>query len=280
MIYEHEIPEGSRLYFGKSAALKRKIETLASEHLAQAGFEEIVTPFFSYHQHQQIDEKELLRFSDHDNHLVSLRSDSTLDVGRIVTRRLGRSTSHKRWFYVQPVFRYPSFEFYQIGGELIGESDLSISIALMSEMLNALACKPYVQISNIAIPRLVSQMFNIPLEVLKSGHLESLLQHKEPWLSALATLQRLEDIDRVMGLVPQELKMPLAQMKELAGVCGHHPVVLAPLFYAKMQYYDQLFFRFVHKNKTLGSGGCYQFEEQVSSGFGVYTDAIIETLMK
>lgn len=280
MIYEHEIPEGSKLYFGKSAALKRKIETLASDQLVGAGFEEIITPFFSYHQHHQISEKELLRFSDHDNHLVSLRSDSTLDVVRIVTRRLGRSTSHKRWFYVQPVFRYPSFEFYQIGGELIGEDDLSTSVTLMGDLLETLTCKPYLQVSNIAIPRAISTMFAIPLDVLRSGHLETLLQHKEPWLNALATLQRPEDIDKVIALVPEVLKAPLEEMKRLVHVCGRHPVVLAPLYYAKMQYYDQLFFRFVYNNKTLGSGGCYQFEAQTSSGFGVHTDAIIETLMR
>ena len=57
MIYEHEIPTGSKLYFGESAKLKRRLEHVASELLYEAGFEEIVTPFFSYHQHQHIDEK-------------------------------------------------------------------------------------------------------------------------------------------------------------------------------------------------------------------------------
>ena len=46
MIEEHEIPKGSRLYFGKSAKLKREIEAVASELLDSSGFEEIVTPFW------------------------------------------------------------------------------------------------------------------------------------------------------------------------------------------------------------------------------------------
>jgi len=50
MIFEHEIPSGSRLYFGKSAKLKREIEYVASQTLDGLGFEEIVTPLFSYHQ--------------------------------------------------------------------------------------------------------------------------------------------------------------------------------------------------------------------------------------
>ena len=52
MIYEHEIPTGSKLYFGESAKLKRSLEHAASTLFYEADFEEIVTPFFSYHQHQ------------------------------------------------------------------------------------------------------------------------------------------------------------------------------------------------------------------------------------
>ncbi len=43
MILEHEIPSGSKLYFGNSAKIKREIEKVASDILSK-GFEEIVTP--------------------------------------------------------------------------------------------------------------------------------------------------------------------------------------------------------------------------------------------
>ena len=280
MIYEHEIPEGSRLYFGRSAALKREIETDAANRLSEAGFEEIVSPFFSYHQHLEINERELLRFSDEANRLVSLRADSTLDVVRLITRRLGRTTRHKRWFYIQPVFRYPSFEFHQIGGELIGEADLAQSVCMVGSLLERFTCKAYLQISHIAIPKTISKMLNIPLEVLKSGQLETLLTHQEPWLSALATLQSPDKIDAILEVVPDALKAPLLEIKALANSCEHSHVVVAPLYYAKMRYYDTLFFRFVAGNKTLASGGKYVFEEEISSGFGIYSDALIETLMQ
>ena len=52
MILEHEIPKGSRLYFGKTAKKKRAIENLISSVLDENDFEEIVTPNFSYSQHQ------------------------------------------------------------------------------------------------------------------------------------------------------------------------------------------------------------------------------------
>ena len=46
MILEHEIPNGTKLYFGNSAKVKRSIENIASEILYDNGFEEIVTPVF------------------------------------------------------------------------------------------------------------------------------------------------------------------------------------------------------------------------------------------
>ena len=51
MILEHEIPNGTKLYFGKSAKVKRDIESIASDILDKNDYEEIVTPVFSYHQH-------------------------------------------------------------------------------------------------------------------------------------------------------------------------------------------------------------------------------------
>ena len=100
MILEHEIPDGSKLYFGDSAKKKREIEHVASEVLSAEGFEEIVTPLFSYHQHQSIsNERELIRVNDRANYNMSLRADSTIDVVRIINKRLGRNTTHKKWFY-------------------------------------------------------------------------------------------------------------------------------------------------------------------------------------
>ena len=86
MIFEHEIPKGSRLYFGKTAKAKRVLENSVCEILEKNGFEEILTPNFSYSQHQSIeDNKKLIKFSDEENEQVSLRADSTLDVVRIIT---------------------------------------------------------------------------------------------------------------------------------------------------------------------------------------------------
>ena len=65
MICEHEIPTNSRLYFSKSAKIKREIEYKASHFFDQNGFEEIITPNFSYSQHQSIDDDtKLIKLQD------------------------------------------------------------------------------------------------------------------------------------------------------------------------------------------------------------------------
>jgi len=280
MVYEHEIPNLTRLYFGKSALLKRKIETVASEKLFANGYEEIVTPLLSYHQHESLDEKELIRFSDSQNHIITLRADSTLDVVRIITKRLGRSVEQNKWFYIQPVFRYPSSEQYQIGAECINESDLSVAINDSSMILNELELKPLLQVSNIKIPRLIANKLNLSLDLFKNANLEELLRLDIPWLTKLAYLQDIDSIDEVIDEVDDDLKEELEKIKLLVQEISYDHIVIAPLYYAKMHYYDQLFFRYIKGNITLGMGGNYQYQDVRSIGFALYTDNLIEELIK
>jgi len=280
MVYEHEIPSLTRLYFGKSAQQKRKIEAVASDILVKKGYEEIVTPLLSYHQHASLDEKELIRFSDNQNHIITLRADSTIDVVRIITKRLGRSVVQNKWFYIQPVFRYPSYEQYQIGSECINESDLSVAINDSIKILDALAMKPLLQISNINIPRLIAKKLDIDLEIFKTANLEALLKLDISWLSKLAYLQDVSAIDDVISEVDDDLKIELEKIKALVHKISYDNIVIAPLYYAKMHYYDHLFFRYIEGNKTLGMGGNYRYKDVDSIGFALYTDNIIEELIK
>lgn len=118
-VAEHEIPKGSRVYFGTVAKRKREFEHNISKLLEKLGFEEIVTPSFSFDLSKN-SIREPISIVDDNNNKMILRNDSTKDVVRIITKRLGRSTTHKKWFYAQSVFNYPSKEQYQIGAEWIG----------------------------------------------------------------------------------------------------------------------------------------------------------------
>ncbi len=278
MIYEHEIPSQSRLYFGKSAKLKRDIEAVASDILYQENYEEIVTPVFSYHQHDTINEKELIRFSDRQNHIISLRADSTLDIVRIITQRLRKSSDQTKWFYIQPVYKFPTLEVNQIGVEEIENSDLSLSINDSAKILKALALKPLLQISNINIPRLIVQELNLSLDLFKNANLEEILNLDIPWLSQLAYLQKVSQIDALIDEVPEVLKSELLKIKLLCESINYPDIVIAPLYYAKMQYYDNLFFRYIQNNETLGMGGNYNHRDLNATGFALYTDKLIEEM--
>jgi len=281
MILEHEIPTGSKLYFGKSAKVKRHIENVASTILDENGFEEIVTPVFSYHQHLSIaDEKELIRVNDAQNNALSLRADSTIDVVRIIEKRLGKNTEHKKWFYIQPAFRFPTEEQYQVGAEFMGEKKLSSVMNLAVNIFDTLEVKPLVQISNIRIPKLLVEMFDeLSIEDFKHTNIEKILNLKVEWLEKLVYLQYIDQIDEVMSLVPELIRVELQKMKELCEETKCQENVLAPMYYAKMLYYDELFFRVIKKNEVYARGGRYKTEELTSVGFAIYTDALCEALV-
>jgi histidyl-tRNA synthetase len=279
MKLEHEIPSGAKLYFGKTAKIKREIEAVASEVLYEAGYEELITPLFSYHQHLSIaNEKELIRVNDMQNYQLTLRADSTIDVVRLLDKRLGRNTTHQKWFYIQPIYMYPSKEVYQIGAEYIGEKDLSKALQSAVDIVNALNIKPLLQISNIRIPQLLSKELNIDLDDFRHINIQKLLDRKLHWLKALIYLEKVEDIDTVIALVPEIIKEELVRIKELAQNIEYAKVVIAPLYYAKMLYYDELYFRMIEANDIYARGGRYKNDDVTSVGFALYTDKIIEKI--
>lgn len=279
MIFEHEIPEGSKLYFAGTAATKRFIENKASQLLSEAGFEEIITPLFSYHQHQSIcDERELIRLSDSENHSMSLRADSTIDVVRILGKRLGGNTEHKKWFYIQPVYRYPSIEQYQIGVEILGEPNLTIALKQATTLFKSLEIQPLLQISNINIPRLLSEMLDLELDDFRHVNIEKFLSLNIEWLTQLVYLEKFEDIEPLLLSAPEEICIELRKIKALCAGLEYPNVVIAPLYYAKMLYYDELFFRVIEENDVYAMGGRYRDEETISVGFAIYTDILIEKL--
>lgn len=282
MILEHEIPNGSKLYFGKSAKAKREIENVASTILDANGFEEIVTPVFSYHQHLSIaDEKELIKVNDAKNNSISLRADSTIDVVRIIEKRLGRNTQQRKWFYIQPVFTYPTTEQNQIGVELMDEKKLSSVMSIAVDIFNKLEVKPLVQISNIRIPKLLVEMFDeLTLNDFRHLNIDKFLNLKVEWFEKLIYLQHVEQIDELLEIVPESIKNELLKMKELCLEGGYDNTVLAPIYYAKMLYYDELFFRVIEKNEVYARGGRYKNEDLTSVGFAIYTDALCEKLTK
>lgn len=279
MIFEHEIPKGSRLYFGASAKRKRVLENQVCDILENSGFEEILTPNFSYSQHQSIaNEKKLIKFSDEQNEQVSLRADSTLDVVRIITKRLGRTTSHRKWFYVQPVFTYPSKEEYQIGCEWIDHNNIADIINLTANILTALKIEPILQISNINIPKLVANELNIDIDLLKNGEIATLFKLNCEWLNKLIKVKDIASLENVINSVPVSIKVELEKLLSTAKEVNYGNIIIAPLYYGSLRYYDGIYYRVINENLTLCNGGMYSSEGISSLGFALYTDNLLKIL--
>ena len=279
MIFEHEIPKGSRLYFGASAKRKRVLENQVCDILENSGFEEILTPNFSYSQHQAIaNEKKLIKFSDEQNEQVSLRADSTLDVVRIITKRLGRTTTHKKWFYVQPIFTYPSKEEYQIGCEWIDHNNIADIINLTADILKALKIEPILQISNINIPKLVASELNIDIDLFKNGEIATLFKLNCEWLNKLIKVKDIKSLENVIKIVPVSIKAELEKLLSKAKEVDYGNIIIAPLYYGALRYYDGIYYRVINDNLTLCNGGVYSSEGISSLGFALYTDNLLKIL--
>ena len=279
MIFEHEIPKGSRLYFGASAKRKRVLENQVCDILENSGFEEILTPNFSYSQHQAIaNEKKLIKFSDEQNEQVSLRADSTLDVVRIITKRLGRTTTHKKWFYVQPIFSYPSKEEYQIGCEWIDHNNIADIINLTADILKALKIEPILQISNINIPKLVASELNIDIDLFKNGEIATLFKLNCEWLNKLIKVKDISSLESVINIVPDSIKVELEKLFSKAKEVDYGNIIIAPLYYGALRYYDGIYYRVINDNLTLCNGGVYSSEGISSLGFALYTDNLLKIL--
>ncbi|MSN96147.1 ATP phosphoribosyltransferase regulatory subunit [Campylobacter sp. FMV-PI01] len=276
---EHEIPDGSRLYFAKSADLKREIENSLANTLKKYDFTEIVTPYFSYHQQLSVSSSEILSFSDSTNHTISLRADSTVDVVRIVLRRI-KDRNLKRIFYIQPVFKYPNSEFYQIGAEMIAEPNLNVGLEICLKFFEEFNIKSSLQISNIEIPKIICEILDISIDVFEKGDLSEILSTKHKWLRDLARVGSMDDLKKIINLVPQDLKKPLQDVLNLALKSGVKDSKFALLYYSKMRYYDSLFFRFLSGNSVLCSGGNYEIDSLKSCGFAVMSDCVIENILK
>jgi histidyl-tRNA synthetase len=274
MINEFAIPQGSRLYFGKNARKKREIENRCVALFYENGFEEIATPFFSYHQNLK-EQKEIITFSDVSNNRVSLRADSAQDVVRLITKRLGRSVEHTKWFYVQPVFKYPTTEKHQIGAEWIGNDNIADAANLCADLLGNFEDDFALQIGNIKIPQLIADETGIPMRHFTTHNIEAISAYKIPWLDRLIEITDAEEIPGVLAQVSPAVRLELEKLFDAAKAVKNSRIIVTPVHHTDLEYYDELFFRCLCKNRLIAMGGSYRVDDARASGFAIYTDELI-----
>lgn len=279
MVLEHELPEGCKLYFDQSAKLKREIESCAIKAFYENDYREIVTPTFSFLEHQgDMFNRALVRLNSENNHQIGLRFDTTLEAMRIITTRLMRSSEHKKWFYIQPVFSYPTTEIHQIGAEHLGGESLAPVMCLGASIMRALGLTPYLQISNAKIPALCAQHSGMEIDEFARLDIERLLK-MESYVATLVQIQSKDDLCRSIASAPAFLKTELERLLECASFCEYEKSIFAPLALSPSSYYGDLFFRMFVGNATLLQGGKYSIGEQSSCGFAIYTDEVVECLI-
>lgn len=279
MIFEHEIPDGCRLYFGDIAKNKRILENKVSDFFDKHGFVEIVTPNFSYSGHQSIDdETKLIKLNDTDNNQLTLRADSTLDVARIITKRLGRTTNNKKWFYIQPIFLYPSIENYQIGCEWLEHKEVSDVINITSKIFDMLAINPLIQIANLNIPKIIAKEFKVPIEYFKDGEIAKLFTLGYSWLDSLVNASTKEDLEKIYKVLPKCLQDEVTKLIIIAENITYKNITISPLYFDSMKYYDDIYFRAFVANDTIAKGGQYNSDGVESLGFALCTDNLLKIL--
>jgi len=264
MIFAHDIPDGAKLYFGKKAKIKREIEHIASEVFENEEYEEIVTPFFSYHQLEALSEKELIRCTDKENRTLSLRGDSSIDVIRLVIKRL--KSEAKKWFYIQSVFRAPSEEIYQIGAEWL-KGDLREILKTNLNILNRVNKSYPIVISHIKIPKIVADLSGLSLEDIKKQR----IYKYNDWMKKLLMFDKNSNIDEF----PREIREYLKEMREIAGDLD---VIFESLYVANLRYYDGVFYKIINKNDIIAKGGSYIVDNVRSVGFSIYTDNLLKDI--
>ncbi|RDU66799.1 ATP phosphoribosyltransferase regulatory subunit [Helicobacter didelphidarum] len=278
MILEHEIPEGSKLHFGLSAKLKRQVENLSVELFYKHGFEEIVSPIFVYQQHQKsFLNRNVIHLSSEKNYQVAMRNDSTIDVIRIITKRLGRTTTQKKWFYIQPVFSYPTTEYNQIGAECLDEKEMPEILQLGISIFEALKIQPILQVTNTRIAKLCAQELELDYEFFTKLNIEKI--QDIDFIVKLLAVEKVRDLESILQICPAFLR---EELQYLIYCCQYQydNLICSPFLSAPVDYYNDLFFKMFLNNSTFLAGGKYQVDGVKSCGFGIYTDGVVHYLLK
>jgi histidyl-tRNA synthetase len=280
MIYKHEIPKGSRLYFSKNAKLKRDIENRASCVLEKLGFEEIVVPYFSYYQHQtNIDSNGLIKVSDENNRFINLRADSTIDVTRVATKRLQSSTKNNKWFYIQPVFKFPTDEYYQIGAEDISNNNLVPSIEALMAILKEFDVSCTFQLSSTKLVDAISSNLGVTTKELSNMAIDDILLIDKPWIRDLVYMGDRESAKNSKNM-PEEIVKELEHIVSMSSKFEYKNLSISPLYVSNTRYYHGVHFRLFVDNLVIAKGGTYKDDDIVSSGFCIFVDNLIETLVR
>ena len=149
---------------------------------------------------------------------------------------------------------------------------------LTAKILKALNIEPILQISNINIPKLVASELNVDIDLFKNGEIASLFKLNCDWLNKLIKVKDTAGLAEVIKIVPEAIKDELEKLLQKANEVEYTNIIIAPLYYGSLRYYNGIYYRVINDNLTLCKGGMYSSEGMSSLGFALYTDNLLKIL--
>ncbi|NLG33073.1 MAG: ATP phosphoribosyltransferase regulatory subunit, partial [Syntrophomonadaceae bacterium] len=144
-----EVPKGVRDLLPEEVRIKRWMEKQAVDLFTSYGYEEVITPTFEFLEVFENGagrniRKDLFLFMDREGGILSLRPEMTVSIARLAATHLQEVEYPQRLYYIANVFRHvqPQMaqyrEFWQIGIELLGASDIWADAEVITIAVKAL----------------------------------------------------------------------------------------------------------------------------------------------
>ena len=109
--------------------------------------------------------------------------------------------------------------------------------------------------------------------------IETILKSEHKWIENLVTMSKKDDLND-LSHYPDDIKEELVKIKKEAESLDYFNLIISPLFYAKMRYYDSLTFKMFIGNELLAMGGEYSIEDLKAAGFAIYLDECIRIKLR
>lgn len=304
------LPEGLEDRLPQSAAAAARIERAAIEVMDAWGYDYVRPPLVEFEKSMAarmhgFATRQLFRFVDPRSlRMLALRSDITVQVGRIAATGLSASPRPLRLCYAGQVARIagdqldPRREALQLGAELIGSDTAAAAGEILELAIAALEAVGAAGISvDLALPDLVDTLAaaQFPLEAGRIAAVRRELDAKDAGAlrdaggeAYLPLLYAAGPFDEAIGKLAQidaggALASRIDGLKRIAGrIAGRARLTLDPSEHHGFEYKSWFGFTIYADGVrgTLGRGGTYRIggTDEPATGFSLYPEELIEAV--
>lgn len=304
------LPEGLEDRLPQSAAAAARIERAAIEVMDAWGYDYVRPPLVEFEKSMAarmhgFATRQLFRFVDPRSlRMLALRSDITVQVGRIAATGLSASPRPLRLCYAGQVARIagdqldPRREALQLGAELVGSDTAAAAGEILELAIAALEAVGAAGISvDLALPDLVDTLAaaQFPLEAGRIAAVRRELDAKDAGAlrdaggeAYLPLLYAAGPFDEAIGKLAQidaggALASRIDGLKRIAGrIAGRARLTLDPSEHHGFEYKSWFGFTIYADGVrgTLGRGGTYRIggTDEPATGFSLYPEELIEAV--